>query len=745
MKRYRIPVLWFALLILLSGCSGNSSQNSSSQMGGAIQGTSVLLAPVVSTFAGVSPGAVDGIGTAARFNSPNGITTDGTSLFVVDQRNRTIRRIDIATRTVTTLAGSVDSSGLADGVGPAAGFLGPSALTTDGTNLYVTDATAIRKVVIATGEVTTIAGSATTSGAANGVGSDARFNSPMAITTDGANLYVADSGNYAIRKITIATADVTTLAVSTGYTGTTGTTGGTGTAAGFGWVVGMVTDGSNLFIADNSSGTIRKIVIATGEVSAVAVSSSAAEPVWIVSPSGMATDGTSLFITDQADRTIKKLEIATGMLSAVAGNAGSYGASDGIGAAATFNNPAGITTDGTNLFVTDSVDGTVRRIVAATGEVSTLAGTASQGSSDGQGNVARFYSPLAVTTDGTNLYVTDSSNFTIRKVSIASGAVTTLAGTVRGYGAADGTGTAASFGLLGGITTDGTSLYVTDYSYHTIRKIVIATGVVSTLAGSAGTSGSSDGTGAAASFTGPHGITTDGTNLFVADSGNHTIRRVVIATGAVSTLAGTAGTSGASDGTGGAALFKSPYGLTTDGTNLFIADTGNNKIRKLVIATGAVTTVADTAVISIQPINTSPNGSLANAITATPIITPIIRHTPVVTATTGIIAPPPTPQPPPIGIPVPHTPLPQLQLFSRNAPLGIATDGTNLFITLPYRVRRLEIATGVMTDIAGGYFRSGSKDGAGTVATFGGLRGITTDGKSLYVTDSGNNSIRRIQ
>ena len=107
-------------------------------------------------------------------------------------------------------------------------------------------------------------------------------------------------------------------------------------------------------------------------------------------------------------------------------------------------------------------------------------------------------------------------------------------------------------------------------------------GGVNTLAGAAASNGSTDGTGAAARFNYPYGIATDGTNLFVADSNNQTIRKVVIATGVVTTIAGTAGSSGSTDNTGAAARFYYPYGIATDGTNLFVADTNNRTIRKVV-------------------------------------------------------------------------------------------------------------------------------------------------------------------
>jgi len=156
--------------------------------------------------------------------------------------------------------------------------------------------------------------------------------------------------------------------------------------------------------------------------------------------------------------------------------------------------------------------------------------------------------------------------------------VTTLAGTVDN-GSANGTGTSASFNYPYGITTDGTNLYVADSGNHLIRKIVISTGAVTTLAGT-GSSGSANGTGTSASFYHPYGITTDGTNLYVADSSNHLIRKIVISTGAVTTVAGT-GSSGSANGTGTSASFYYPRGITTDGTNLYVADKGNHLIRKI--------------------------------------------------------------------------------------------------------------------------------------------------------------------
>jgi sugar lactone lactonase YvrE len=255
------------------------------------------------------------------------------------------------------------------------------------------------------------------------------------------------------------------------------------------------------------------------------------------------------------------------------------GSNDGTGAAARFNIPRCVATDGANLYVADTGNHTIRRIVIATGAVTTLAGSAEiSGSSDGVGTEARFYYPYGIATDGANLYVADTGNHTIRRIGISSRAVTTLSGTAGDEGSDDGVGTAARFYYPHGIATDGANLYVADTGNHTIRRIAISTGEVTTHSGSAGISGSGDGTGAAR-FCSPNGIATDGANLYVADTWNHTIRRISIATGTVTTLAGAAGDEGSGDGTGAAARFRSPNGIATGGVNLYVADTYNHKIR----------------------------------------------------------------------------------------------------------------------------------------------------------------------
>jgi len=297
-------------------------------------------------------------------------------------------------------------------------------------------------------------------------------------------------------------------------------------------------------------------------------------------PRGITTDGTNLYVADQNNHKIRKIVITTGVVTILAGSTSgtpsdSKGNTDATGTSARFDNPVGITTDGTNLYVTDTDNERIRKIVISTGVVTTLAGS-SQGSTDATGTSARFDNPIGITTDGTNLYVADKGNHRIRKIVISTGVVTTLAGSSEG--STDATGTSARFNTPLGITTDGTNLYVADYGNDRIRKIVISTGVVTTLAGSS--EGSTDATGTSARFNNPVGITTDGTNLYVADKGNHRIRKIVISTGVVTTLAGSSSGS-TNHNTGTSARFNAPQGITTDGTNLYVSDNGNHRIRKI--------------------------------------------------------------------------------------------------------------------------------------------------------------------
>lgn len=285
------------------------------------------------------------------------------------------------------------------------------------------------------------------------------------------------------------------------------------------------------------------------------------------------------------------------IVSTYAGKAGIAGSADGSATRATFDSPKGIATDGNNLYVADLNNHTIRKIDIASGIVSTIAGMAGKkGSSDGKGTAARFNRPYGVTTDGGYLYVTDSNNHCIRQIELESGEVSTVAGGVGEVGYADGTGAQARFFIPEGITTDGTNLYVSDTHNHSIRKIELESGAVSTLAGLSGAPGYLDDQGTKARFSYPKGITTDGRNLYVVDFGNHRIRKIVIASGLVTTLAGGGEIAdGAYIEQGESARFNYPTGITSDGRHLYVVDTFNRTVRKILNSSGAVATIAGTA------------------------------------------------------------------------------------------------------------------------------------------------------
>lgn len=312
-------------------------------------------------------------------------------------------------------------------------------------------------------------------------------------------------------------------------------------------------------------------------------------------PEGIATDGENIFIADSGSHTVRKMVISTGAVTTVAGAAYIPGATDcTVGGGAAFNFPSGITTDGTNLYVADTNNHSIRKIVISTGATTTIAGDKNvAGYSDGVGTAAHFNFPRGITMSGESLYVADGDNHLVRKVVIATGSVTTIAGDnvtvppMPGY--SDGTGTTARFAWPSAVTTDGSNLYVTDTDNHLVRKVVIATGSVTTIAGDNASippyggpaPAYSDGVGPAARFSSPAGIATDGANLFVSDTGNNLIRKVKIATGEVITVAGDNNATDFANGVGTAAHFAFPSGITTDGVNLFVADRNNNRIRKI--------------------------------------------------------------------------------------------------------------------------------------------------------------------
>jgi sugar lactone lactonase YvrE len=605
----------------------------------------------VTTLAGSPgvPGNADGNVAVAQFKYPEGLAIDSAgNLFVADELNHAIRKITPAGN-VTTPYGSSGVPGSADGIGSAARFYYPNGLAVDSAdNLYVADTVndTIRKITPA-GVVTTLAGTPTVAGSADGIGSAARFNYTRSCAVDSAgNVYVGDEYNRTIRRVTPAGV-VTTLG---GTPGVAGSADGYGGAALFAGSYGVVAaSAGTVYVADGNritKGTLdtqprlisakrdylqatsvsvafnQLLVAATatnlsnyalnnsGTISGASLNSDRMTVVLTTSP--LFNNVKHILTVNNVQATYSLETIATNSQITVlvppisgqsiytpyaftnfAGLPGVAGSANGTGTNAHFYRPHGVAVDSAgNVYTADTDTNTIRKITSG-GVVTTLAGTAGvAGSADGTGTNALFNGPTGVAVDSAgNLYVADYFNFTIRKIDTAEN-VTTLAGSPGVPGSADGNGGGALFRNPNSVAVDSAgNLYVADELNQTIRMIDTNANVT-TLAGSPGQQGSADGTGSAARFKYPNGMAVDSAgNLYTADTVNNTIRKITPA-GVVTTLAGSAGVAGSADGTGSDARFNSPRNVAVDSAgNVYVADEGNRTIRQITSA-GAVTTLA---------------------------------------------------------------------------------------------------------------------------------------------------------
>ena len=573
---------------------------------------------IINTVAGGAPFIFPANITAA-LNAPlgevTGVAVDSQgNIYVADINNNRIYLVS-PNGSIRTVAGNGAHGFSGDG-GPAtsAALNNPSGVAVDSTgNLFIADSrnNRIRKVS-PSGIITTVAGDGTTAFSGDGGPATSASLSPSGVAVDSSgNLFIADSRNNRIRKV--SPSGIITTVAGDGTTAFSGDGGPATSASLYLNVGGVAVDGSgNLFIADCVHNRIRK-VSSDGIITTVAGGGASglgdggpATSVALSFPSGVAADAAgNFFIADTINNRIRKVS-PSGTITTVAGN-GTQGFSGDGGSATSAAlqihevavNPTGIAVDGSgNLFIGDTDNERIRK-VATNGIITTVAGNGAYGFS-GDGGPATSASLQvsafsngggAVAVDGSgNIFIADTFNQRIRKVS-PSGIITTVAGNgAYGFSGDGGPATSASLSRSSDVAVDGSgNLFIADFQNGRIRK-VSPSGIITTIAGG-GNSGLGDGGPATSASLSPGGIAVDTSgNLFIADSRNYRIRKVSLS-GTITTVAGN-GTS-AFDGDGGPAISSSlsnPGSVGVDGSgNLFIVD--NQRIRK-VSTSGIIATVA---------------------------------------------------------------------------------------------------------------------------------------------------------
>lgn len=529
-----------------------------------------------------------------RFDTPRGMTTDGTNIYVALYGAHVIYKVDPVTRSTTLFAGQPCLAGTVDGPSSVALLNGPHALQVLGSYLYFANYAThqIRRVHLTTGEVSTFAGLGS-AGSVDGFGTAARFNGIWEMTTDGTYLYTIDTGADRVRKIDVSTTEVTTLAGSVA-----GNVDAVGAAARFNSPNGLVYAGGYLYVSETGNDKIRRVDVSDGTVTTFAGGvaghlNGVGAAARFNDPRGLATDGTNLYVADL--QVIRKIEISTAYTSVLSGVYNTPGMTEGAALDTRFYNTR--TTFFHNGYVYVGEDShTVRRVDATTGETTTWLGHRHDpyyaGAINGVGEAARFNGLRTTVYHDGYIYVADYNNHVVRRIDPSTQAVIAFTGTLGAAGGTDGTGAAARHNAPHGLAAHGDYLYVADYNGRTIRRVHIPSQNVETIVGSYGVNGSADNAlGTSATLSNPTALAIDGTGtyMYVADYNNHLIRRIDLATTAVTTYVGSV--NGTVDATGTAARVSYPAYLHITGTKMYFTSAGDHRVRMVDLTNSAVTSI----------------------------------------------------------------------------------------------------------------------------------------------------------
>ncbi|MFN8672160.1 MAG: hypothetical protein U0457_08805 [Candidatus Sericytochromatia bacterium] len=659
---------------------------------------------IITTVVGNSD-IVDNIqATSTLLSNPNSIIFDSSNnMYISDNGNNRIRKVDKITGIITTIVGT-GVAGFSGDNGQAinAQLNSPNNITFDSLgNLYIADSgnNRIRKVDKITGIITTVVGTGVAGFSGdNGLAINAQLGSlsvisPSCIAFDSLdNMYISDTTNHRIRKIDKITGIITTV-VGTGVAGFSGDNG-LATNAQLVNPSGIAFDSlGNLYIADSINNRIRKVDKITGIITTLFSSK-------LSNPNSIALDiNGNIYVNNRFTHDIKKFDKITGIITNISG-VGVFGFSGDNGQAinAQLNSPNNITFDSLgNLYIADGGNNRIRKIDKITGIITTVVGGIGD---NGLASNAKLVNPSGIAFDSlNNMYIVDSSN-RIRKVDKITGIITTIAGNgVAGFSGDNGLAINAQLNLPNNITFDSLgNLYITDGGNNRIRKVDKNTGIITTIAGT-GIAGFSGDNGLAINAQLiPVGLAFDSLgNLYIADGSNNRIRKIDKITGIITTIAGN-GVAGFSGDNGQAisAQLNWPNNITFDSLdNMYISDYGNNRIRKIDKITGVITTIAGNGVNSFS----GDNGLAINA---------------QLNIITGII-------------------------FDSLGNMYISDYGSN-------RIRKIDKITGIITTITGtGLLGFSGDNEQGIFAQLFHPLGIAFDLLgNLYIADSDNNRIRKV-
>ncbi|HEV8132808.1 MAG TPA: IPT/TIG domain-containing protein [Acidobacteriota bacterium] len=611
----------------------------------------------VETLAGSGqPGSDDGSVTVATFKNPQGIALDNRGfLWVVDSGNHVIRRIDLLNKTVKTIAGLAGIASFGDGVGAAARFNSPTGITVEsetvsqqqerkpvGTlpspvSVIISDTgNGVIRRVKETGEVETITVTSQSKlvTGANGepllknpqATTTPTFNSPTGVAVDPlGNIFVSETGANQVKVILKNGA--TTLAARAGPSssprGIAINNNGRVVVAGDSPSLQQLTYGQPLIATiapsriGNRGGTIitikggnfspETLVLVAGIVPTFQVVDT---QTIIITPPALPSGRSPLTVQNRGGLAQTEVqidpvplnELPAGQITTVAGGSTLFG--DGTLAQSAFlRQPSAIAVDGNgNFYIADQFNHRIRKVDPRTGIIVTVAGAGQLGfdGDNGSATVASLNSPQGVAVDlFGNLYIADTGNHRVRKVDARRGIITTLAGNgQRGFSGDDGLGSNAALNSPQAVAVDFLgNVYIADTGNHRIRKVEGSTGIITTAAGTgqAGFSGNG-GQGPEAALNFPAGVAVDFLgNLYIADSANNRVRKVSGQTGIITNVAGSSEEAGFFGDAGPAveASLSTPLGVAADSAgNFYIADTGNNRIRKVEVLTGTINTVA---------------------------------------------------------------------------------------------------------------------------------------------------------